>query len=315
MLLAEALKRIHMGRNWTWTRETKDENYLKIVKRFIDDPQAAFSIHQISKMGQESGKKISDWFSPNEISQVLKYVHEHHLSSDSLCNQKLSHFRKLVRLDEKFSNLTVHVALDHQLATEEIFDLQDTSSFKPLLIIIPLRLGLGEINPIYIDGLRKCLELDASMGIIGGRPNQALYFFGCVGDDQILYLDPHTCQRSGGVGNKDTPGEIEMDETFHQRFAGRMAFTSMDPSIAVSFFCKTRQDFDQLIQQLVTKDGKTPIFEVIKSRSIPWTSASSSMASSRDLENDLNVICGDQATHDEFEELKEGSDDEFEIID
>ena len=209
----------------------------------------------------------------------------------------------------------MHVALDHQLATQEIIELQDSSIFKPLLIIIPLRLGLSEINPIYIDGIKKCLELDASMGIIGGRPNQALYFFGCVGDEHILYLDPHTCQRSGGVGNKDTTGEIEMDETFHQRFAGRMAFTSMDPSIAVSFFCKTQQELDLLIQQLEVKDGKTPIFEVIKSRSIPWTSAASSMASSRDLENDLNVICGEQTMNEEFEEVKEGSDDEFEIID
>lgn len=204
--------------------------------------------------------------------------------------------------------------MDHQLATEEITELQDASSFKPLLIIIPLRLGLSEINPIYIDGIKKCLELESSMGIIGGRPNQALYFFGCVGDDHILYLDPHTCQRSGSVGDKETPNEIEIDETFHQRIAGRMAFTSMDPSIAVSFFCKTKQDFDKLIQQLETKDGKTQLFEVIKSRSIPWTSATSSMASSRDLETDLNVICGVQ-TNEEFEELKEGSDDEFEIID
>lgn len=223
-------------------------------------------------------------------------------------------FRKLVRLDETFSNLSVHVALDHQLATEEIFELQDASSFRPLLIIVPLRLGLSEINPIYIDGLKKCLELEASMGIIGGRPNQALYFFGYVGDD-ILYLDPHTCQRSGSVGNKETQAEIEMDETFHLRSAGRMAFTSMDPSIAVSFFCKTRRDFDKLIEQLETKDGKTPIFEVIKSRSIPWSSAGSSMASSRDLENDLNLICGEQTAED-FEEVikEEGSDDEFEII-
>lgn len=207
------------------------------------------------------------------------------------------------------------MALDHQLATEEITDLQDSTNFQPQLIIIPLRLGLNEINPIYIDGLKKCLELDASMGIIGGRPNQALYFFGFV-DDDILYLDPHTCQKSGSIGNKETQAEIEVDETYHQRTAGRLAFTSMDPSIAVSFFCKTRLDFDKLIEQLEVKDGKTPIFEVIKSRSIPWTSAASSMSSSRDLENDLSVICGDQPTTDEFEEVikEEGSDDEFEII-
>lgn len=106
-----------------------------------------------------------------------------------------------------------------------------------------------------------------------------------------------------------------MDETYHQRFAGRMAFASMDPSIAVSFLCKTRQDFDQLVEKFEEKDDTTPLFEVIKSRAGPWTSATSSMASSRDLENDLNIICGDQPA-EEFEEVikEEGSDDEFEII-
>lgn len=91
-------------------------------------------------------------------------------------------FRKLVRFDE-FSNLQIHVALDHQLAIDEILELQDSSKFQPTLIIIPLRLGLSDLNPIYIDGLKKCLELSTSLGIIGGRPNQALYFFGYVGDD------------------------------------------------------------------------------------------------------------------------------------
>lgn len=230
------------------------------------------------------------------------------------CKQADKSFRKLVRFDESFSNLSIHVALDHQLATEEIVGLHDATTFRPLLIIIPLRLGLSEINPIYIEGLKKCLELEASMGIIGGRPNQALYFVGHVGDD-ILYFDPHTCQRSGRIGNKETQAEIETDETFHQRSAGRMPFTSMDPSIAVSFICKTRQDFDDLIAQLEAQTSHTPIFEVIKKRSIPWTSASSSMASSKDLENDLNLICGDKNAEDFEEVLKEeGSDGEFEII-
>jgi cysteine protease ATG4 len=206
------------------------------------------------------------------------------------------------------------VALDHQLATEEVLEQQDPLNFQPILIIVPLRLGLGELNPIYIDGLKKFLEMKSSLGIIGGRPNQALYFFGYVGDE-ILYLDPHTCQRSGSVGNKETQTEIEIDETYHQKYAGRMAFTAMDPSIAVSFLCKTRKEFDELIEQLETKDGSTQLFEVIKSRAAPWISAASSMSSSRDLEQDLNAICGDQQPED-FEEVikEEGSEDEFEII-
>lgn len=201
-------------------------------------------------------------------------------------------------LDKGFSQFSVYVALDAQLAIKEVVD-----DFKPTLIIIPLRLGLSEINAIYIDSLKKCLELKSSMGIIGGRPNQALYFFGYL-DDDILYHDPHVCQRSGSVGRKQTQAEVELDETYHKRSPGRMAFTSMDPSIAVSFFCKTKADFDELVEQLrdSQKDEKNPIFEVIQSRS----------DFSRDFEHDLDIICGDQHSADKAD--GEQSDDDFEII-
>lgn len=153
--------------------------------------------------------------------------------------------------------------------------------------------------------------------ILGGKPNQALYFFGYIESEfssDILYLDPHTCQRSGSVGSKETPNEIELDETYHCRNGRRMAFTSMDPSLCVAFFCKTQQELDKLISQLesMKTQVKTPIFEVINSRSVPWKSAASSMASSKDFEKDLNIICG--VVNEDFEEVINDSEDEFEII-
>lgn len=108
----------------------------------------------------------------------------------------------------------------------------DDESWKPLLLVIPLRLGLSEINPIYIPALKKCFELSGSIGIIGGRPNQALYFIGYV-DDDALYLDPHTTQRSGSVGTKTSQTEKEFDETFHKKNAGKLNFQNMDPSLAI----------------------------------------------------------------------------------
>lgn len=71
MLLAEALKQLHLG-DWLWTRDTRDEIYLNIVNRFEDNKTTPYGIHQIALMGQDSGKKISEWFSPNVIAQVLK---------------------------------------------------------------------------------------------------------------------------------------------------------------------------------------------------------------------------------------------------
>lgn len=54
--------------------ETKNKTYLKILRRFEDKRAAAFSIHQIALMGASEGKEVGQWFGPNTIAQVLKYV-------------------------------------------------------------------------------------------------------------------------------------------------------------------------------------------------------------------------------------------------
>merc|ERR1712112_222855 len=72
---------------------------------------------------------------------------------------------------------------------------EESSTWKPLLLFISLRLGLAEINPVYIPGLKACLEFPQSLGVIGGKPNHALYFLGYV-EDEVIYLDPHTTQQA-----------------------------------------------------------------------------------------------------------------------
>lgn len=130
---------------------------------------------------------------------------------------------------------------------------------------------------------------------------------------QALYLDPHTCQRSGSINSKENQSEVEMDETFHQKHAGRINFSSMDPSIAVAFLCKTQTDFDELIKALRSHDDdETQLFEIVEQRAQPWISTS---LGSKDLEHDLSIIAGE--TSQEFEKVDGDDDDDedFEIID
>ncbi|CAH0749147.1 unnamed protein product [Diatraea saccharalis] len=190
MVLGVALVRIHLCDDWVWTPDTRDPTYLKIIQRFEERKQAPYSIHQVALMGASEGKEVGQWFGPNTIAQVLK---------------------KLVVFD-KWSSLAIHVALDNTVVREDILqqcivnnDRGDSSSapdvgivsdWMPLLLIIPLRLGLSEINPIYLNGLKICFQCPQSIGVIGGKPNQALYLIGCV-EDEVIYLDPHTTQRSG----------------------------------------------------------------------------------------------------------------------
>lgn len=62
----------------------------------------------------------------------------------------------------------------------------------------------------------------------------------------FIHSDPHTTQRSGSVGDKSTEMEVEMDETFHQKYAARINFKDMDPSLALVrkiFNCLTYLNF------------------------------------------------------------------------
>lgn len=71
-----------------------------------------------------------------------------------------------------------------------------------------------------------------TLGVIGGRPNHALFFIGYV-DEELLHLDPHTTQDSVKVGSKDNDEEIHADGTYHLEKVGRLKFEELDPSLAL----------------------------------------------------------------------------------
>lgn len=55
---------------------------------------------------------------------------------------------------------------------------------------------------------------------------------GYVGDE-ALYLDPHTTQKCGKIGDKATPNEFDVDSSYHQKYAERINFEKIDPSLAM----------------------------------------------------------------------------------
>eukprot|EP00088_Acartia_fossae_P058855 TRINITY_DN6932_c0_g1_i7.p1 TRINITY_DN6932_c0_g1~~TRINITY_DN6932_c0_g1_i7.p1 ORF type:complete len:538 (-),score=75.45 TRINITY_DN6932_c0_g1_i7:387-2000(-) len=180
MLLASCLMDIHLSRSWRWTSESWDQpQYRNILKKFQDKKSAPYSIHQISLMGESVEKKpVGTWFGPNTVLQVL---------------------RKLTRMDP-CNDLVIHVAMDNTLIVSEAKRASliagengEEAKWRPLLLCVTLRLGLTEINPVYINGLKTCLSLPQTQGLLGGRPNHALYILGFV-ENEAIYLDPHVTQ-------------------------------------------------------------------------------------------------------------------------
>ncbi|KAL3282068.1 hypothetical protein HHI36_005267 [Cryptolaemus montrouzieri] len=292
MVLGQALLFLHLGREWLWEPETKDTTYLRILRKFEDSRQAPFSIHQIALTGVSEGKAVGQWFGPNTVAQVLK---------------------KLIKYDE-WSSITIHVALDNTIVVNDIKELchiKDQSTkllrinWKSLLLIVPLRLGLSEINPIYVTGLKKCFQFKQSLGVIGGKPNLALYFIGCIGNE-VVYLDPHTTQRAGSVNNKETEDEIEVDLSYHCKYASRMNILNMDPSVAVCFLCKTEAEFNdlcQLIKDNLIISEKQPLFEITLEKPKQWMTTL-----------DTGIEAAEASVLGMPEDKRIDSDSEFEIL-
>uniref|UniRef100_A0AAZ3Q3M6 Cysteine protease n=1 Tax=Oncorhynchus tshawytscha TaxID=74940 RepID=A0AAZ3Q3M6_ONCTS len=212
MILGEALVCRHLGRDWRW------ETVLNIVRLAL--------------------RKLT----------VLNIVR--------LALRKLTVF-------DSWSRLAVHVAMDNTVVMEEIKRLcmpwldyggaacaeppgwmpkhngclegacalaeEETALWKPLVLLIPLRLGLSDINKAYIETLKQCFQLPQSLGVIGGKPNSAHYFIGYVGEE-LIYLDPHTTQPAvEPCEDSQVP-----DDTYHcQHPPCRMHICEIDPSVAV----------------------------------------------------------------------------------
>lgn len=72
MVLAQALVRRHLGREWRWEQGTENKDYLYIVRMFQDKKNCTFSIHQIAQMGVSEGKAVGEWFGPNTVAHVIR---------------------------------------------------------------------------------------------------------------------------------------------------------------------------------------------------------------------------------------------------
>ncbi|KAG1672826.1 hypothetical protein FOA52_004630 [Chlamydomonas sp. UWO 241] len=119
----------------------------------------------------------------------------------------------------------------------------------PVLLLIPLTLGVGKVHPLYFPQLKHALTWPESVGIVGGRPGASLFFVGHQ-DENLMYLDPHEEQPvaplPSGCGSY---------------FCGQprlMPMGGMDPSLALGFLVSSRSELASLTARLEDLSRRFP---------------------------------------------------------
>jgi len=261
MMLAQCLIFHFLGRGWHLTLQDVNapfSPYRQILRLFTDAPGTAFpfSIHNIVMKSKTIGRKErehpykgEEWFAPSVISRVLRSLVQK-FGPDSLCmyvpSDGVVYIDKATQIctqPKEKSEFRANIVNCHHHSqnVDDSFHVEEEASneWKSCLILVPIRLGVDRINPIYFKSLLSCLRWPHSVGIIGGKPKQSFYFVG-VQDEYLVYLDPHIVHETIRIEQEFS------DETYHCAVPQKMHVSDVDPSLAIGFYCHTKLEFMDL---------------------------------------------------------------------
>ncbi|EEY58627.1 cysteine protease family C54, putative [Phytophthora infestans T30-4] len=244
MLLGQALQRRLLGRDWRLPAlfETEidarlPETYVQLLRWFADSPdvECRYSIHQMVKLGVQYDKLPGEWYGPTTAAQVLRDLVNLHRRE---FGGELSMYvpQEGVVYSDDVAKLCFFDPLLHPPTTE---DKSDWST--ALLILIPLRLGLDQVNERYVPAIQKSFAFPQSVGIIGGKKGHSVYFVGTQ-QDQLHLLDPHDVHPAPEL-NTAFPTATHL-RTVHSSRPLVMNVTTIDPSLALGFLCENRVDYE-----------------------------------------------------------------------
>ncbi|KAG8733088.1 Cysteine protease atg4 [Ceratobasidium sp. 423] len=191
-LLANALIHLHLGRNWRRPHypmfAEEHAVYVKILTWFFDTPSplAPFGVHRMALAGKALGKDVGTWFGPSTAAGSIKTL----AHAFPECQLSVS-----LAVDGTVFASDVYAASHMGMVTpsgRSISSRRSASKWggRAVLILVNIRLGLDNVNPIYYDALKSLFQFPQSVGISGGRPSSSYYFVGTQADS-LFYLDPH----------------------------------------------------------------------------------------------------------------------------
>lgn len=219
-LLANALLRV--GFAVKGSSENLDDG--DILALFADNYKSPFSLHNFIQAASRLPLQVKpgEWFGPSAASLSIKRL------SDALGASA-------------GPKLNVYIGESGGMNDEDI-EGEFAKTAAPLLVLLPVRLGIHNINSIYHTSLLQLLALKQSVGIAGGKPSSSYYFFGYQ-NDNLLYLDPHHLQPVS-----------ENFDTYHTSRCLTLPISQLDPSMLIGLLFQNIEDYHAFKAEVQTSN-------------------------------------------------------------
>lgn len=351
MLLAHTLRVHFKSRNWkppkSLVKCREDPFIVRLLTWFADYPSKNESIYSLQNMVAAGFAKYEtlpgEWYGPGTACYVLRdLVALHNQFQPSLFrvyvasegtiyrdavtslmtkeSKKRAEERKKKQQSSVESPAPLH-PLDMSVPQPPIDDDEQLEWDTALLMLIPLRLGLNNFNETYRDIFARTFWLPQSVGVLGGRPRGARWFFGAYADGtSVLGLDPHTVQTApqrnaeydevkAANDKEGTYTGIDLSDDYmlsvHTSYPEVYPINRMDPSIALGFYCRNKKEFAEFeiaLKQLKLNSSCPDLFMIVdKTPNYSSEAAVGNMMDGElDLEDDIPNSGGDFDDDDDY---------------
>jgi len=200
-----------LGRNYDYSQNYIIENqilYNKVIDMFNDNYIGLLSLHNIIKKSKNIN--AGDWIGSNTICYIIS---------------------ELINSEHSVNNLLVEKCSDRVIDYRNIVKKLDD---KALLLLIPMKLGLCNIDSGMYDNIYFYMRSQYFMGMIGGVNNSCYYFVGIDNENNnLLYLDPHKVQNYND----------DREKIFHTSDYYYKSLSQVDPSISFAFYFENINHF------------------------------------------------------------------------
>ena len=215
MMLSHALRIHFKSRHWkpepSTLKAREDDFVASLMTWFADFPsktESVYSLHNMCAAGLAKYEVLpGEWYGPGTACYVMRdlvALHQQqqsnifrvHVSSEGTIYKDLvfelmtkDAAKKIIskQQDEKKHEQEQVIVepfhpLDPDIPELAELNLNDLEWDTSLLLLIPLRLGLDSFNEKYVQSVAQIFSLPQSVGILGGRPRGARWFYGAYAD-------------------------------------------------------------------------------------------------------------------------------------